>query len=144
MVVPSGHPEPLEAEARRFAAYLLGPRARPLPEALAQRYAAAVRAHSIADPSEADRAVLDLAAARPWTLGPLDAAAALWARDSALHQRLLLLTAVLEASPEYAEAFLPAPTSPIGLLRTVAGVSLRAAFSAPLGTALHRWVRRRR
>lgn len=52
-------------------------------------------------------AALRLALRRPVLLPLLDAGCALRRREDPLRQRLLLLTAILEASPEYADVFLP-------------------------------------
>lgn len=52
-------------------------------------------------------AALRLALRHPVLLPLLDAGCALRRREDPLRQRLLLLTAILEASPEYADVFLP-------------------------------------
>ena len=46
-----------------------------------------------------------------WALGPLDAISALRRPKSILRAKLLLMSAILEARPEFSEKFLPADHS---------------------------------
>ncbi|MDK2973185.1 MAG: hypothetical protein PWP23_2940 [Candidatus Sumerlaeota bacterium] len=95
----------MSANDREFALlarYLIGsvPPAR-----FRARYESGCRA-LFGDPA-AHSAALRLALRRPALLPLLDAGCALRRREDPLRQRLLLLTAILEASPEYADVFLP-------------------------------------
>jgi hypothetical protein len=62
-----------------------------------------------------------------WSLPWLDASLAIFRRDSPLRQRVLLMAAILEASPQHAEFFLRPPPSRPSLL---CGLAIRAVTSA--------------
>lgn len=94
----------LAAEARILGLYLIG---REPPVALATRYAAAARTVGNPKPSAVDCRILKLALDWPFFLGPLDAACALLRPRSMLREKLIRLAAVLEASPDFADDFLP-------------------------------------
>jgi hypothetical protein len=64
--------------------------------------------------------------AHPWALPYLDAGAVLLNRDSILRKKIILMTAILEASPAYVEFFLHAPESP---LKTWCGLVWQSARS---------------
>ncbi len=97
----------------RAARYLVG--RTPSPEVLA-RCEEAIRQRIPAPSDPSDRALWAFVRRHPWSLGPLDAAAALLRPQGYLRSRLLVMAAVLEASPEGAADFLPVD----GGLRTVA------------------------
>src|SRR5882672_1623057 len=93
----------LEQEARIFGRYLLNAE----PDALCvTRYVQAMQKRP-ANGDAQDEKLLSLALRRPWTLGLTDGALALFKPKSALRQRLLTMTAVLETRPCYAGLFLP-------------------------------------
>jgi hypothetical protein len=94
----------VEEEAAIFAQYLVRGAA---PADVVERYRDAV-ARLFPDPEgPRDRALLAFVRRHPWSVGCLDAAAALVARDSRLRQRLLVMAALLETTPEGAGEFLP-------------------------------------
>jgi hypothetical protein len=121
------------AEARAFGRYLVGTEPTP---AEVDRYAAAVAARIARAPD----AVVRAARAVPALVGPLDAAAAFVDPEHQLRQRLLVLLAILEASPEHAERFLPRdwPFAAIAALgvRLVVLVPLRLLIGVPALLAL--------
>jgi hypothetical protein len=94
----------LKEEAEVFARYLL--RAAPPADAI-ERYSEAIPRLFPSPGTERDRALLAFARRHPWSLGSLDAAAALVARSDLLRQRLLVMAALLETTPEGATEFLP-------------------------------------
>src|SRR6185436_3863688 len=97
----------LHQEARLFGRFILG---KPCDAEFIERYAAA-HEHLFRDPpSRADASILKLAVKRPFLLPFLGAASALVARDGIFHKKSLLMAAILEASPRYADEFLPRPT----------------------------------
>jgi SAM-dependent methyltransferase len=59
---------------------------------------------------DGDDAIVRFAVERPWSLWPFDTALAVVRPDALLRRRLLLMTAVLEARPEYSAEFLPDTT----------------------------------
>jgi hypothetical protein len=97
----------LREEAVRFGRYLIG--APPSAE-LVDRYA---RAHAHVgglreSPTPGDEAVLAFLRAHPWSLPLLDGGTALVGGAPLLRRKLLVMTAILETTPEHAEATLPA------------------------------------
>jgi hypothetical protein len=97
------------AEAEAFARYLVG---RPPAPALVARYVAARATLFPAEPEVADeRALVAFARRHPWSVGPLDAVCALLRPTGALRSRLLVMAAILEASPAGADDFLPRDAS---------------------------------
>lgn len=135
-VVDSGD---LHAEARIFGRYLGG---RVPPPELIDRY---VDANRILRPAAAaagavparDAAVLGFIRRHPWSVPYLDAGAGLLDRDGLLRSKLLVMTAILEASPAFAEEFLPRPSGRLSMAvrLTVLGAVLVAQVS--IGVALH-------
>lgn len=75
--------------------------------ALLQRYADAHVHLDVGGATTSDRATLAFALAHPWLLPSLDAAAAFVRPQALLHRKALLMTAILEASPDHADLFLP-------------------------------------
>lgn len=84
--------------------YVLG---RLPPAHLLARCAAATRERLPSPAEGVDRALWQFVARHPWSIGPVDAAAALLRPQADLRSRLLVIAAVLEASPECAGDFLP-------------------------------------
>lgn len=126
-----------EDEARIFARYLMGTAP---PAEVVARYTDAV-ARLFSDPdSGRDQALLAFVGRHPWSVGCLDAAAALVARDSRLRQRLLVMAAVLETTPEGAAAFLPREPGLGALLLRLPVIGLAAAWRLVAGLVLFPWV----
>lgn len=84
---------------------------------------------------DAPDATTRFALRRPWSIGALDAALALTQPAAPLRRKLLLMAAVLEARPEYCDAFLPRER-PRRDVVSVAAAVLRAGILALLGFAL--------
>lgn len=99
-------------EARLFGRYLVGEEPG---EPFVERYLAAADALLSSSPGP----VVRFALRRPWTLPLLDAASAVVRPRGPLRSRLLVMAAVLEASPAYADLFLPRPA---GAVRQVVDV----------------------
>lgn len=99
-----------------------------------QRYVAGCRA-CFGEPAP-ESAALALARRRPWAVTPLDAACGILRPRDPLRQRLLLLTAILEASPEYADHFLPRRLSWFGLFVLLPARVALAGLRAVVGIAL--------
>ncbi len=133
--------EPLREEALRFGRYLVG--VAPSGE-LVERYARA-HAHVLREPpTPADEAILAFVHAHPWSLPLLDAGTAFSRSAPLLRRKLLVMMAILEATPEHAERTLPADG--VGLPRLVLRLGLAgtaAALKLGAGAALAAAVARR-
>jgi hypothetical protein len=134
--MPGGPPAEgaLVEEARRFARYVLG---REAPAELLHRYVEASRLLFPEPPRGRDAAVLAFVRRHPWSLGPLDAASALVHGGGQLRSRLLVMTAILEASPGCADDFLPANVPAGRLFLGLAALGARAALKAAFGLLLY-------
>ena len=118
-----------EVEARIFARYLVGRDPSP---GHVERYVAASRTHFPDPLAPDDAAVLAWARRHPWSVGPLDAACGLVRPGGALRNRVLLMAAVLEATPDFADDFLPHHVGPLALAARV-GVAGVVAVANALG-----------
>jgi hypothetical protein len=130
----------LAHEARILARYLVG--REPL-AAHVERYVAGCRALFREAPAPEDAAVLGWVRRHPWSVGPLDAASGLWRPGATLRNRLLLMAAVLETTPEFADAFLPRQVGPLALMLRVGAAGLVAVASAAAGVVLFGLIARR-
>jgi hypothetical protein len=130
----------LAAEARLFARYLVGREPTP---AHVERYVAANRTLFPNGLAAEDAAVLAWVRHRPWSIGPLDAAAGLLRPGGALRNRILLMAAVLETTPEFADHFLPRQLGPLALVLRVGVAGMVAVTNALLGVPLYRAIARR-
>lgn len=99
---PSANQAQLIDEGRRLGRYLVG---RPVPLDLLARYQQA-HVKRAAD-LDGDSPALALWRRRPWMLPLLDAGCARWRPEDPLRRKLMLMTAILECTPRYAEHFLP-------------------------------------
>jgi len=127
-------------EARIFARYLVG--RDPSPTHI-ERYVAASRTHFPDPLAPEDAAVLAWVRRHPWTVGPLDAASGLTRPGGALRSRVLLMAAVLEATPEFADDFLPHHLGPLALVARVGIAGVVAVTNALGGLLLLRLAARR-
>jgi len=120
-------------EARIFARYLVGRDPNP---AHVERYVAASRTHFPDPLAPEDAAVLAWVRRHPWSVGPLDAACGLARPGGVLRNRVLLMAAILEATPEFADEFLLPPVRPLALVLRVTGLGLAAVARTIFGVAL--------
>ena len=127
-------------EARIFARYLVGRDPSP---AHVERYVAASRTHFPDPLPPDDAAVLAWVRRHPWSVGPLDAACGLARPGGALRNRVLLMAAVLEATPEFADDFLPHHVGPLAMVIRVGAAGAVAVANALGGLVLHQLVVRR-
>lgn len=122
-----------EHEARVFGRYLIGQI--PPPELIA-RYVAAVRELFTAPASASDAAQVAFACRHPAALPFLDAAAGLRHPGGLLRSKLLVMSAVLEASPAFADEYLPRTPGRLALLAQLALHGSAAVLQALLGLLL--------
>lgn len=136
---------PMRDEAIRLGRYLVG--GAPADE-LVERYARA-HAHVLREPpTRADEAVLAFVRAHPWSLPLLDAGTAIVPGAPLLRRKLLVMMAILEATPEHAERTLPVdgiglPRLLLRLGRAGAAAAVKMAAGAALAAAVTRRARSR-
>jgi hypothetical protein len=126
--------ERLISECKIITHYLVG---RWPEEDLVLRY---VEANQIllagrADPI--DESILAFIRRRPRSLPYLDAALALLRRQAILRDKILLMLAILEATPQFTSAFLPEPLSKIGFLARMTGYGITSGIRFFIGTFLY-------
>jgi len=126
--------EELAAEARLLGCYLVG---REPGAPLVDRYARANRALLAAPAEPRDGAILRFVHRHPWSLGFLDAACALLRPGRLLRNKLLVMAAVLEASTDFADDFLPRPCSAQRVLWVLAWQGVRGAARTLVGLVLY-------
>ncbi|MGH7896211.1 MAG: hypothetical protein ACREQL_16215 [Candidatus Binatia bacterium] len=130
----------LAVEARLFGRYLVGCEPEP---ALVDRYRAANRALFAAPLPAEDVAVVAFVRRHPWSIGFLDAASGLLRPGGLLRNKILLMAAILETTPEHADQFLPRHVGPVALVVRVGAAGTAAVVEALVGTVLHTVVARR-
>jgi len=124
----------LEAEARLFTRYLVG---RPPPAELVDRYRAANAAIFTEPVAREDAALVAFAHRHPWSVSLLDAASGLLRPGSLLRNKILLMAAILETSPAFADEFLPRDARPLRLLLTLLAHGTVAVARAALGAVVY-------
>lgn len=130
----------LAREARVFGRYLIG---RDVEGPLVERYVAASRTIFRDDLIPGDAAVLEFARRHRWSIGYLDAAAGLLRPGGPLRNRILLMAAILETTPEHADEFLPRQLGPLALAVRVGVAGAAAVLRALLGAPMHMLLARR-
>jgi hypothetical protein len=131
----------LELEARVFGRYLVG---RVPPPDIVARYVEAGRTLFAAPAPASERAVVAFARRHPWSVGLLDGAAGLLRPGGLLRGKLIVMGAILEASPGFADDFLPRNVRGLSFLLALAGLGTLAVLRAIAGLPLHAVVARQR
>lgn len=131
----------LAVEAILFSRYLL--QTDP-PAEMIERYVAGDRLLFPDQPPESDVAVVAFARSHPAAVSLLDAATALLMPDALLRKKILLMAAILETSPRYADEFLPRAVPPLRLFFSLCAWTLTSAFKVVLGMPLLLLARRTR
>lgn len=129
----------LSDECRTFCRYLAG--CEPS-HAIVERYAEAHRKLA-ATVGGWDSAAVDFVRRRPWALPYLDAACGLRRPKDPLRRKLLLATAIMETSLDYADAFLPVRVTRMRLVARAAWIALVAGLRAVAGIVILWWVESR-
>jgi hypothetical protein len=129
--------EALRSEAILFGRYLVG---RDLSEELIERY---VRANETLGLSTVADPVIEHARRHPWSLAMLDASAGVLGGDSLLRKKLLVMTALVETTPELVDRTEPTSVSLPRLAVRVGTAGARTAFNVMSGLALRLMLRRR-
>ena len=127
------------AESILIGRYMLG--CEP-PRELQERY---VVAHHILCNEQGQPAVspeLQFVHRHPWALPFIDAGAGLLQPASVVRKKIFLMTAILEATPVYAEFFLPRREPVLQLLLDLTWQALRGGLKIAIGLPLFLWARR--
>jgi hypothetical protein len=136
--VSSAHEESLAREARLLARYLLDVDC-PAEMISLYRKANGDRNYDHKGDHDYDHKgdrVTRFAFAHPWSIAYLDAAGALVHGGAALRRKILIMAAILEASPRFVAEFLPAPKSRAATIGLVAWHGTVAALKAIVGLPL--------
>ena len=118
-------------ECDALARYLVG---RPCPADVADRYLRAVAELNLSF-SPVESAIWNTACGFRPLLACLDAGVALWNRNGAIRRRLLVMFALLEATPENTDRFLFSPRGVVAHVGTLIGLLL-APIAMLIGTPL--------
>lgn len=119
----------LEQEALIFSRYLIG---REPNEQAVRLYIAAFGAGR---PDNTDKKLLNFMSKHPRSIGFIDGGLVFHNPDSEARRRIYVMLAILEASPEHYDLFLPKERSPI-YIAVVFYSGFRAIIKAALGIAL--------
>jgi hypothetical protein len=130
----------LRREAGWFARYLID--AEPS-AALVERYVRA-NAKVLHDaPTPADEAVLAFVHKHPWSVGWLDAGTAFMREAPLLRRKLIVMMAIVEATPDHIDRTAPVEDAGLPTLAWQLGrAGAKAAIKLVAGTALAAWVTR--
>src|SRR5207244_2211517 len=131
---PAVPPAELEMEAFTFTRYLVG---RPPPPELVARYCEANATLFTTPVAPIDAALVAFVRRHPWSVGILDAAVGLRRPGSLLRNKILVMTAILETSPAFADEFLTPPVRPVVLALRVAALGTLAVARTVLGLVLY-------
>ena len=132
--MPEPEDQELELEGRLFGRYLVG---REPPRELVERYREANRILLGGTAPGSDAAVIAFARRHPWSIPFLDGAAGLVRPGSLLRNKILVMAAVLEASPAFAEEFLSRTVHPVSLVLRVLGLATLAVVRAAVGVLVY-------
>lgn len=116
----------LEKQARIFTRYLVG---RDVSSQATQIYRSAMSASKA---SKADQKILDFMIKHPQSIGFIDAGLVFHDSTSEARRRLYIMLAILEASPEYCDLFLPKKRNLFYLI-VVGYAGFRAVIKSILG-----------
>jgi hypothetical protein len=119
----------LEKESRIFTRYLTG---RDVTSQAGRLYRAATHG---SNPDDDDKKLLNFMVAHPWSIGLIDAGLVFHRPASEARRRLYVMLAILEASTEYCDIFLPKKRNLFYLL-VIFYAGLRAVVKAGLGLLL--------
>lgn len=137
--IASPPPDALRREARVLGRLILK---REVEAEFLDRYIEAHRHLFLEPPAKGEAAVLEFAVRHSRLLPCIDGAAALTAPNSLLHRKSLLMAAILEASPRYADEFLPRRATVPGLIGLGLVVGVVAAVHVAIGLPILKLVGR--
>jgi len=132
-VAPEAQADPAALEALLFARYLVG---RVPPPDLVERYRDASRTIWEGGTAAAEEALVAFVRRHPWAVGPLDAATSVLRPGGLLRSKILTMAAILEASPAFADDFLPRSVSKPVLAWQILAGGAAASVQALIGLVL--------
>ncbi|HJQ82702.1 MAG TPA: hypothetical protein VKA21_01395 [Candidatus Binatia bacterium] len=132
--MPDARSRELEIEAHAFARHLVG---RTPPPELVARYCDASALLFPGPDAPVDAAVLGFVRRHPWSVSFLEPAAGFLRPGGLLRNKVLVMSAILEASPAFADEFLFRPVGVVTLALRVAAVGTLAVLRTVLGLALY-------
>jgi len=134
-------PQTIGFEGRLIGRYLTGA---DLPDELVARYVEASRTLFPDGPSTADATVLEFVRRHPWSLPPLESALGLLRPSALLRRKIVVMMAILETEPRFADRFDPVCPGPIGVLWRLCGLGLSSATKLGAGSLLCLYLRARK
>lgn len=99
------HPD-LKQESIIFSQYLIG---KFPPDELITRYIQGNQTLFLCEPTKGEASLLNFCRKNEWSVSFLDGGAGFLASENLLRKKILLMSAVLETSPKFADDFLPKP-----------------------------------
>lgn len=121
-------------ECRVITHYLTG---QAPPSDLIQRYQEANTTLLARINSPSDLAIVSFVGRNPWALPYLDAALAIVRRNSLLRYKILVMIAILEATPEFVHLFFPEPMSIPRFFWRVTGYGASSVLKLMVGCILY-------
>ena len=121
-------------ECRTITHYLLGQA--PDPE-LIERYIEANITLIREEIPPSDKATVNFVQRHPWSLPYLDAASAFLRPQSVLRSKILLMVALLEATPQFTDIFIPESFSIPQFLWRMAGYGISSAVKVSIGILVY-------
>jgi hypothetical protein len=107
---------------------------------LIQRYLEANTALLARIHSPSDQAIVSFVRRNPWALPYLDATLAVVRRDSLLRHKILVMIAILEATPEFVHLFLHEPVSILRFFWRMTGYGASSMLRLMVGCILYPFV----
>ena len=132
--VPDDDAAALELEARVFGRYLTG---RVPPRELVERYRDANRVLFGSSAAPDELAVVRFVRRHPWSASLLDGAVGLRRPGTLLRNKILVMAAILEATPTFAEDFLRPIPGRVSLALRVVALGTLAVGRAALGMLVY-------
>jgi len=126
--------EVLVDECQRITHYLLGKRP---PHDLVQRYIEANGILFSGEISSSDRAIVAFVQRNPWSLPYLDAVLSILSPGCLLRNKILLMVAILESTPQFVDAFTSEPFSILQFLCRMAGYGISSVFKFSIGILVY-------
>jgi len=132
-----GH-ESLAAEARLIGRYVAGVEP---PDELVARYEQANRELFPEATSSSDTAVLAFVRRHGWSLAPFESALGLVRPDALLRRKIVVMMAILETEPRFAERFDAFCPGPARAVLHLVGLGLSSAAKIAAGIVLYAFVK---